>query len=103
MDIEKIAFDYLYNSEQPESEEDTAVVKKIKRRSRRALQNSYEIYKKNYVNEKRIVESIKNQALDLEKQYLSHKDKMDSYHKRMLEIREMITKMDDDGVNYIEV
>lgn len=102
MDIEKIAFDYLYNSEQQESEEDTAVVKKMKR-SRRALQNSYEAYKEKYVNEKRIVESIKNQALALEKQYLSHKDKMESYHKRMLEIREMITKMDDDGVNYIEV
>jgi hypothetical protein len=99
MDIEKLAYDFLgYNQPEEETPKRTTI-----KRTRKALQNSYDNVKNKYAYEKGIVESILQEASILEKQYQAHEAKKQAYLNRMKELRELINKIDDEGANHIEL
>jgi len=90
--IDKIAMDYIQATAQTAK----------KRKSRKALFNTYESLRAKYTAEKEIVKEITDEGAALQKKYEDHKKKMDTHHAKMLDIRSKLMEMDDSGSSYFE-
>jgi septal ring factor EnvC (AmiA/AmiB activator) len=94
MDIEKIAIDYL-------SEQSPA--KRKSKKTRKAIMSKYEKLREKYVEEKKIVDEIKEQGKALQSNFEKHKAKLDSYYSEMTSLRKKIEEMDDFAKDFIEI
>lgn len=101
MDINKIALDYIGNADMT-AQDITKEASKKKRKTRRALINKYENLRNKYIETRKIVNEIRTEGLALQKRFDDQKEKMDSLHKQMTEIRDKLNTMDDDGKDYVE-
>jgi len=107
--IEKLALEYLnsdlvkdarrsWNDEQQEDD-----YKKPRRRSRMALQKAYDRIRERYLQEKSSVNILEEQLTKLQNELERHSKRMKDYHSDMIKVRENLSKMDDDGTDYMEL
>ena len=94
MDIEELALNYLSGP---------LVVTAATKRSRKALMGMYERLREKYLFEKKALEHIVEEANELKKLYERHKAKHDKYFSEMEKIRTKIYKMDEDGVEHVDI
>lgn len=73
------------------------------KRSRKALMNVYERLREKYLFEKKALEHIVEEAKALQKLYNKHKAKLEKVFASMEAVRAKIYKMDEDGVDTIEI
>ncbi len=103
VDIEKVALEYLNaNSFTKSGRKMPKERRTAKRKTRKALLNSYDKIRQKYVEEKNKVENIVGISEKLKKEYEKRLVRMERYHSDMTDLREKLQQIDDDGVDFFE-
>ena len=73
------------------------------RKSRNVIRKNYENIRKRYTDAKHEVEDIVAESEKLKKKYEKAVAKMESYYEDMMKIRNHMHKMDDEGLEYLDL
>lgn len=94
MSINKLALEYI----------GTPIISQAKKKrvSRKSLLSKYEKIRERYVEEKKIVDDIREEGKALQERFDKHNSMMSSYKEEMIAIRKQLDALDDIGSNFVE-